>query len=127
MTNKIIAELEKEQVAKLTENTQNDEVFAGDTVAVVVKINDRRQTFEGVCIAKSNNGVASTITVRKVSAGEGVERVFPIYSTNIDNIKVLKRGKVRRAKLYYIRHLSGKLARIAEATSGFKSRLSQRG
>ena len=116
MTKKIIQDLKAEQVAKL--NKKIPEFAPGDTVCVVCKIveekNTRNQAYEGVCIARHNAGAASTFTVRKISFGEGVERVFPLYSPNIVEIKVVRRGKVRRSKLYYLRALFGKKARIAE-------------
>ena len=116
MTKKIIQDLKAEQVAKL--NKKIPEFSTGDTVCVVGKIveekNTRNQAYEGVCIARHNAGAASTFTVRKISFGEGVERVFPLYSPNIVEIKVVRRGKVRRSKLYYLRALFGKKARIAE-------------
>ena len=116
MTKKIIQDLKAEQVAKL--NKKIPEFATGDTVCVVWKIveekNTRNQAYEGVCIARHNAGAASTFTVRKISFGEGVERVFPLYSPNIVEIKVVRRGKVRRSKLYYLRALFGKKARIAE-------------
>ena len=116
MTKKIIEDLKAEQVAKL--NKKIPEFKAGDTVRVVVRIveekNTRNQAYEGVVIARHNDGANSTFTVRKISFGEGVERVFPLYSPNIVEIKVVRRGKVRRSKLYYLRALFGKKARIAE-------------
>ena len=94
----------------------------GDTVSVAVKIKEgdreRIQAFEGICIARNNRGLHSTFTVRKISYGEGVERVFPLYSKLIDSITLVRRGHVRRAKLYYLRDLTGKAARIKERTSG---------
>ena len=112
----IIQELENEQMAKL--NKKIPEFKAGDTVKVMYKIvedkGERLQAYEGVCIARSNNGVNSSFTVRKISFGEGVERVFPLYSPNVAAIEVVRRGKVRRSKLYYLRNLFGKKARITE-------------
>ena len=112
----IIQELEKEQLAKL--NKKVPEFKAGDTVKVMYKIvedkGERLQAYEGVCIARSNNGLNSSFTVRKISFGEGVERVFPLYSPNVASIEVVRRGKVRRSKLYYLRALFGKKARITE-------------
>ncbi len=114
----IIQQLEQEQIAKLTENKTVPEFAPGDTVKVNVKVveggRERVQAYEGVCIARKNDGLNSSFVVRKISYGEGVERVFPIYSPNIDSIKVIRRGKVRRAKLYYLRDRRGKSARIAE-------------
>lgn len=112
----IIAELDAEQVAKLGKTIP--EFQPGDTVIVNVKVKEgertRVQAYEGVCIARNGGGLNESFTVRKISYGEGVERVFPIYSPNIDSIKVIRRGKVRRAKLYYLRDRRGKSARIAE-------------
>jgi large subunit ribosomal protein L19 len=112
----IIAELEKEQIAKL--NKTIPDFQPGDTVIVNVKVKEgersRVQAYEGVCIARSGSGLQESFTVRKISYGEGVERVFPIYSPMIDSIKVVRRGVVRRAKLYYLRDRRGKSARIAE-------------
>jgi large subunit ribosomal protein L19 len=112
----IIAELEKEQIAKL--NKTIPDFQPGDTVIVNVKVKEgersRVQAYEGVCIARSGSGLHESFTVRKISYGEGVERVFPIYSPMIDSIKVVRRGAVRRAKLYYLRDRRGMSARIAE-------------
>lgn len=114
----IIEQLEKEQIEKLTEGKDIPEFGAGDTLRVDVKVKEgtreRVQAFEGVCIARSNKGVSSNFTVRKISYGEGVERVFPLYGPAVDKITVVRRGKVRRAKLYYLRGRTGKAARIAE-------------
>ena len=116
MTKKIIEDLKAEQIAKL--NKKIPEFKAGDTVRVVVRIveekNTRNQAYEGVVIARHNDGVNSTFTVRKISFGEGVERVFPLYSPNLVEIKVTRRGVVNRGKLYYLRKLFGKKARITE-------------
>ncbi|MHA1544546.1 MAG: 50S ribosomal protein L19 [Alphaproteobacteria bacterium] len=113
-----IEKFEKAQIAKLTEGKDIPAFAQGDTLKVDVKIKEgereRIQSFEGVCIAKSNRGLNSAFTVRKLSYGEGVERVFPLYSPIIDKITVLRKGKVRRAKLYYLRGRTGKAARIAE-------------
>jgi len=114
----IIEKFEKEQVEKLTEGKDIPEFAAGDTVKVNVKVvegnRERIQAYEGVCIARSSRGLNSSFTVRKISYGEGVERVFPLYSPNVDSIEVVRRGRVRRAKLYYLRALRGKKARITE-------------
>jgi large subunit ribosomal protein L19 len=116
MTKKIIEDLKAEQIAKL--NKKIPEFKAGDTVRVVVRIveekNTRNQAYEGVVIARHNDGANSTFTVRKISFGEGVERVFPLYSPNLVEIKVTRRGVVNRGKLYYLRKLFGKKARITE-------------
>ena len=114
----LIQTLEAEQVAELTAVRPIPEFRPGDTLRVGVKVvegeRSRVQNFEGVCIARSNKGVGSSFTVRKISFGEGVERVFPLYSPAIDSIEVVRRGAVRRAKLYYLRGRTGKSARIAE-------------
>jgi large subunit ribosomal protein L19 len=114
----LIQQLEAEQIAKLTAKRKIPDFRAGDTLRVGVRVVEgdrtRVQNFEGVCIARSNKGIGSSFTVRKISFGEGVERVFPLYSPNIETIDVVRRGVVRRAKLYYLRGRSGKSARIAE-------------
>ena len=114
----IIAQLEKEQVAIVAAQRAVPEFAPGDTVIVIVKVKEgertRVQAYEGVCIARSGGGINENFTVRKMSYGEGVERVFPVYSPMIDSIKVVRRGAVRRAKLYYLRGRTGKSARIAE-------------
>ncbi|MBI4967242.1 MAG: 50S ribosomal protein L19 [Rhodospirillales bacterium] len=115
----IIAEFEKSQIAKLTAERAVPTFRAGDTLKVNVKVVEgertRVQAYEGVCIARKNSGLNSSFTVRKISYGEGVERVFPLYSPAIASIEVVRRGDVRRAKLYYLRDRRGKAARIAEA------------
>ncbi len=116
----VIAQIEAEQIAELGKDIPDFK--AGDTVRVGYKVTEgtrsRVQAFEGVCIArKGGNGIGAAFTVRKISFGEGVERVFPLYSTNIEKIEVIRRGKVRRAKLYYLRSRRGKSARIAEKTN----------
>jgi large subunit ribosomal protein L19 len=115
----IIQQLEQEQVAKLSANKTIPDFEPGDTLLVNVKVTEgdrtRVQAYEGVCIARSGGGLNENFTVRKISYGEGVERVFPLYGPVIDSIKVVRRGKVRRAKLYYLRGLRGKSARIAES------------
>lgn len=125
----IIEQLEAEQLGKLTESKQHPEFAPGDTVRIQVKViegeRERLQAFEGVCIARKNAGLNSSFTVRKIASGEGVERVFPLYSPNVDTIEVVRRGDVRRAKLYYLRGRRGKSARIAEQTDGFKAKLNQ--
>ena len=114
----IIETLEREEIARLTTQRSIPDFAPGDTLVVNVKVKEgeraRVQAYEGVCIARANSGLHENFTVRKISYGEGVERVFPIFSPNIDSIKVLRRGKVRRAKLYYLRDRRGKSARIAE-------------
>jgi large subunit ribosomal protein L19 len=114
----LIQTLEAEQIAKLTAVRAIPQFRAGDTLRVGVKVVEgertRVQNYEGVCIARSNKGLGSSFTVRKISFGEGVERVFPLYSPSIDSIEVVRRGVVRRAKLYYLRGRSGKSARIVE-------------
>jgi large subunit ribosomal protein L19 len=114
----LIAQLEKEQVAKLSAGKDTPDFQPGDTVLVNVKVVEgertRIQAYEGVCIGRSGAGINESFTVRKISYGEGVERVFPLHSPMIDSIKLVRRGKVRRAKLYYLRGRRGKSARIAE-------------
>ncbi len=114
----IIEQIEQEQIDKLVAERPVPEFGPGDTIRVHVKVTEgtreRVQVFEGVCIARRNAGVNSSFTVRKISYGEGVERVFPLYSPRIAEIEVVRRGAVRRAKLYYLRGLRGKRARIAE-------------
>lgn len=114
----IILELEAEQAKRLGEARATPDFRPGDTLIVNVKVKEgertRVQAYEGVCIARTGGGLNESFTVRKISYGEGVERVFPIYSPNIDSIKVVRRGRVRRAKLYYLRDRRGKSARIAE-------------
>jgi large subunit ribosomal protein L19 len=112
----IIEQLEQEQIAKLGKTIPAFQ--PGDTLQVNVKVKEgersRIQAYEGVCIARTGGGLQESFTVRKISYGEGVERVFPVHSPNIDSIKVVRKGKVRRAKLYYLRDRRGKSARIAE-------------
>jgi large subunit ribosomal protein L19 len=114
----IIQTINAEQVAKLTEGKPIPPFAPGDTLRVSVKVKEgersRIQAFEGVCIARSNRGVNSSFTVRKISYGEGVERIFQLYAPTISEIHVMRRGDVRRAKLYYLRGRRGKSARIAE-------------
>ncbi len=114
----IIEMLNAEEVQRLTANKTIPEFQPGDTVVVNVKVKEgersRVQAYEGVCIARTGGGLQESFTVRKISYGEGVERVFPVFSPNIDSIKVIRRGAVRRAKLYYLRDRRGKSARITE-------------
>jgi large subunit ribosomal protein L19 len=114
----LIQQLEAEQIAKLTAAREIPEFRAGDSLRVGVRVVEGERThvqnYEGVCIARSNKAMGSSFTVRKISFGEGVERVFPLYSPNIESITVVRRGAVRRAKLYYLRGRTGKSARIAE-------------
>ena len=114
----LLQQFEAEQVARLSAARAVPEFQAGDTLRVMVRVVEgertRLQAYEGVCVARSNRGLNSNFTVRKLSYGEGVERVFPLYSPNIDSIKVVRRGRVRRAKLYYLRDRRGKSARIVE-------------
>ena len=114
----LIQQLEKEQVEKLSAGKTIPDFHPGDTLLVNVKVVEgertRIQAYEGVCIGRSGSGLNENFTVRKISYGEGVERVFPLYSPMIDSIKVVRRGKVRRAKLYYLRGRRGKSARITE-------------
>jgi large subunit ribosomal protein L19 len=114
----VIQQLENEQMAKLSAGKEIPEFGPGDTLVVNVKVIEgertRVQAYEGVCIGRAGGGLNENFTVRKISYGEGVERVFPLYSPMIDSIKVVRRGKVRRAKLYYLRERRGKSARIGE-------------
>ena len=114
----LIQTIEAENIAKLIEKRPIPEFRPGDTLRVGVRVVEgertRVQNYEGVCIARANRGMGSSFTVRKISFGEGVERVFPLYSPNIDSIEVVRKGAVRRAKLYYLRGRRGKSARIAE-------------
>ena len=114
----LIQELEAEAIAAFNETKSIPEFRPGDTVRVGVRVVEgertRVQNYEGVCIARSNRGINSNFTVRKMSFGEGVERVFPLYSPNVESIEVVRRGVVRRAKLYYLRGRTGKRARITE-------------
>ena len=118
----IIDKIEKQQMEKVLAERSIPDFGAGDTLQVNVKVfegtRERVQAFEGVCIARRNAGVRSSFTVRKISYGEGVERIFPLYSPRISGIEVVRKGKVRRAKLYYLRERQGKSARIAERSSG---------
>lgn len=114
----LLQQLEKEYVDFLAEGKRMDTFAPGDTVKVNVRIiegaNERIQAFEGVCIARKNRGLGSSFTLRKISHGEGVERVFPLYSPRIESVETVRRGDVRRAKLYYLRGRTGKAARIRE-------------
>lgn len=125
----IIEQLNKEQIERL--NKDIPDFQPGDTVIVNVKVKEgdrtRVQAYEGVCIARSGGGLNESFTVRKISYGEGVERVFPIYTPLIDSIKVVRRGKVRRAKLYYLRDRRGKSARIAERVDRTRNASSEKG
>ncbi|SFO36413.1 large subunit ribosomal protein L19 [Cohaesibacter marisflavi] len=117
----IIEELEKEQMAEIAAKREIPEFSAGDTVRVNVRVTEgtrtRVQAYEGVCIARTGGGLNEAFTVRKISYGEGVERVFPVFSPMLEGVEVIRRGKVRRAKLYYLRGRRGKSARIVEATN----------
>ena len=114
----IIEQFETEQIKSLVKGKKIPQFHPGDTIKVNVKVREgareRIQAFEGVCIAKKNRGLSSSFTVRKISFGEGVERVFPIFSPSIESVVLLRSGQVRRAKLYYLRNLTGKKARIVE-------------
>lgn len=118
----IIEQLDQEQIGKLTSDKSIPEFSPGDTVRVNVKViegsRERVQAFEGVCIGRKNRGISSSFTVRKISYNEGVERIFPLYSPMIQSVELIRRGDVRRAKLYYLRGRRGKSARIAEKTTG---------
>lgn len=124
----LIQELEQEHLAKMTEKGDVPEFGPGDTLRVNVRVvegnRERVQAFEGVCIARKNAGINSSFTVRKLSYGEGVERVFPVYSPRVDSIDVVRRGRVRRAKLYYLRGRTGKAARITEKST-FRTKKSE--
>ena len=126
----IIEEFEQEQIAKLTADGTPPWFAPGDTLRVKLKVvegtRERVQAFEGVCIARRNRGFNSSFTVRKISYGEGVERIFPLYSPSIAGIEVVRRGDVRRAKLYYLRTRRGKSARIAEKTDGYVAKVAAR-
>lgn len=117
-----LEKFEADQLAKLQAERDIPEFGPGDTVRVNVRVvegnRERIQAYEGVCIAMKNDGINSSFTVRKISFGEGVERVFPLYSPRVDSIEVVRRGKVRRAKLYYLRGRTGRRARISERTTG---------
>src|SRR5690554_349913 len=125
----VIQQLEQEQIEALTAQRAVPDFAPGDTLRVNDKVvegtRERVQAFEGVCIARKNRGINSNFTVRKISYGEGVERVFPLFSPRIDSIEVVRRGDVRRAKLYYLRGRRGKSARIAEQTTGAKAKIAQ--
>ena len=114
----LIGKIEKKQIETILSQREVPEFGPGDTLKIDVKVvegtRERVQAFEGVCIGRKNDGIGSSFTVRKMSYGEGVERVFPLYSPKIQAIHVLRRGRVRRAKLYYLRGRTGKAARIAE-------------
>ena len=114
----LLKQIEQEQIEKLSAGKDIPDFAPGDTLIVNVKVREgdrtRVQAYEGLCIGRSGGGINQSFTVRKISYGEGVERVFPLYSPMIDSIKLVRRGKVRRAKLYYLRGLRGKKARIAE-------------
>src|SRR5512147_2395448 len=123
----ILEDFEKEQIARPTAGQALPWFAPGDTVRVKVKVvegtRERLQAFEGVCIARRNRGLNSSFTVRKISYGEGVERVFPLYSPSVAGIEVVRRGDVRRAKLYYLRSRRGKSARISEKTDGYVAKV----
>ena len=120
--NNLLETFEKQQIEKLTSKKRVPAFRPGDTLKVTVRITEgsksRLQAFEGICIARKNNSVNSNFTVRKISHGEGVERVFPLFSPLVEKIEVVRKGDVRRAKLYYLRELSGKKARIADKDRG---------
>lgn len=125
----IIEQLNAEEMARIEEKRKLPEFSPGDTVRVLVRVTEgtrtRVQAYEGVCIARSGGGINESFTVRKISYGEGVERVFPIYSPMVEGVEVVRRGKVRRAKLYYLRERRGKSARIVEATNVRAKRLNE--
>ena len=130
MTHPIIQELEKRQIDTIAERRAVPPFGSGDTIRVALKVKEgsreRIQNFEGVCIARKNAGLNSSFTLRKIASGEGVERVFQTYSPQITGIEVIRRGRVRRAKLYYLRGRTGKSARIPEQTTGWKGKLNVR-
>ena len=121
-----IKDIEKEQINEILKKRQVPDFKSGDTVKVNVFVTEgnkeRTQAFEGICIARSNRGFNSTFTLRKISHGEGVERVFPIYSPMLESITLIRRGRVRRSKLYYLRQRSGKSARIAEKKDNLRKK-----
>ncbi|WP_153771615.1 50S ribosomal protein L19 [Labrenzia sp. CE80] len=125
----IIEQLNAEEMAKIEEKRKLPEFSPGDTIKVNVRVTEgtrtRTQAYEGVCISRSGGGINESFTVRKISYGEGVERVFPIYSPMLEGVEVVRRGKVRRAKLYYLRDRRGKSARIVEATNARAKRLNE--
>ena len=118
----IIDNFEKEQIRKLTAKKSIPNFRAGDTIKVNVKVvegeRSRIQAFEGICIARKNSGLNSSVTVRKISYGEGIERIFPFFSNIVDSIEIIRQGGVKRAKLYYLRNRSGKSTRIADKSRG---------
>ena len=120
--NNLLEKFEKKQIENLTSKKRIPAFRPGDTIKVTLKITEgdksRLQSFEGMCIARKNNSVNSKFTLRKISHGEGVERVFPLFSANIDKIEVIRKGNVKRAKLYYLRDRTGKSARIADRDRG---------
>ncbi len=121
----LLQKIEKTNLEKLAAGKRLDDFAQGDTIKVGVRIiegnTERTQTFEGVCIGKKNAGVRSSFTVRKLSHGEGVERVFPLYSPRVESVELVRKGEVRRAKLYYLRGLTGKAARITEKRDAKKA------
>jgi len=125
----IIEQLNAEEMARIEEKRKLPEFSPGDTVRVNVRVTEgtrtRTQAYEGVCIARSGGGINESFTVRKISYGEGVERVFPVFSPMLEGVEVVRRGKVRRAKLYYLRDRRGKSARIVEATNVRAKRLNE--
>jgi large subunit ribosomal protein L19 len=129
MTMNVIEDIERAEMAAVTAKRQIPSFEAGDTVRVHVRVTEgtrtRLQAYEGVVIARKGGGLQESFTVRKISYGEGVERVFPIYSPIVEKVEVVRRGKVRRAKLYYLRGRMGKSARIAEATNVRAKRLNE--
>ncbi|KZK80934.1 50S ribosomal protein L19 [Pseudovibrio sp. W64] len=125
----IIEQLDAEEMARIEEKRTLPEFSPGDTLRVLVRVTEgtrtRVQAYEGVCIARSGGGINESFTVRKISYGEGVERVFPIFSPMLEGVEIIRRGKVRRAKLYYLRERRGKSARIVEATNVRAKRLNE--
>jgi large subunit ribosomal protein L19 len=123
----LLQQLEQEEMNRVSAGKEIPDFAPGDTVKINVKViegtRERIQAYEGVCIARKNRGLNSSFTVRKLSYGEGVERIFPLYSPRVDSIEVIRRGRVRRAKLYYLRGRRGKSARIKEKTTGWAAKL----
>lgn len=123
MTSSVVQAFEAEEISRLTSNKTIPEFASGDTIALKLKIGERTSNYEGICIGRKNRALGSSFTLEKSSFGEKVRRVFPLYSPSILEIKVLKRGKVRRAKLNYLRTRSSKEGRIPEAKFGYKGKL----
>ncbi len=119
----LLQKFEEQQLESFKKLTNYPKFSVGDTINIKMKVGERFQNYEGVCIAISNSGINSSCTVRKVAYGEGVEKNFPLYSPHMESIEIVKYGKVRRSKLYYLKDRLGKSAKISEDTSGFKMKL----